>query len=182
MYYMVKTKRCCELSCSLLRNTVTSRKYLWTTSKCSTELTSRSKTKSEYLVIAWIDPAGQLVYGLVQPGLVLLHVPGSLRVTEVVNEVRADLQPPAHVLLQHLLVKIVHVVIFLHRFVAGSELPRLWRGGGGKLFVSPTSVIKQKNWGNETKTQSRWERVKSHQPENKLAPDKTIRYQLFIRL
>lgn len=67
-----------------------------------------------YLVVAGIDPARELVHGFIQARFVLLHVPGSLRVTQVVDEVGTDLQPPAHVLLQNLLVKIVHVVIFFH--------------------------------------------------------------------
>lgn len=75
-----------------------------------------------YLVIAGVDPSRQLIYGFVQAGFVLLHIPGPLRVAQVVYEIRADLQPPGHVLLQNLLVKIVHVVIFLHRDALWSVL------------------------------------------------------------
>lgn len=37
-----------------------------------------------------------------------------MRVVQVINEVLADLQPAGNVFLQYLLVKIVHVVMFLH--------------------------------------------------------------------
>lgn len=73
------------------------------------------KTGSHYLVIAGIHPSRQLVYRFIQAGFVVLHIAGSLRVAQVVDQIRADLQPPGHVFLQHLLVKIVHVVIVLHR-------------------------------------------------------------------
>lgn len=74
------------------------------------------------LVIAGIDPSRQLIYGFIQAGFVLLHVQGPLRVAQVVYEIRANLQPPGHVLLQNLLVKIVHVVIVLHRDALWSVL------------------------------------------------------------
>lgn len=82
---------------------------------------THSITVPGYLVIAGVDPARQLVYGFIQARFLLLHVGGPLRVAQVVDEVGTNLQPPAHVLLQNLLVKIVHVVIFLHASVEKSR-------------------------------------------------------------
>lgn len=88
-----------------------------------------------YLVIAGIDPSRQLIYGFIQAGFVLLHVPGPLRVAQVVDEIRADLQPPGHVLLQNLLVKIVHVVIFLHRDALWLVLRLRRNNNNGRMTV-----------------------------------------------
>lgn len=88
-----------------------------------------------YLVIAGIDPSGQLIYGFIQAGFVLVNVPGPLRVAQVVDEIRADLQPPGHVLLQNLLVKIVHVVIFLHRDALWSVLRLRRNNNNGRMTV-----------------------------------------------
>lgn len=75
----------------------------------------RWEAQISHLEIAGVHPSCQFVYGLIQPGFVLLHVRGPLWVVYVVNEVLTDLQPAGNVFLQNLLVKIVHVVMFLHR-------------------------------------------------------------------
>lgn len=75
-----------------------------------------------HLEVAGVDPSCQLVHRLVQPGFVLLHVRGAARVIEIVDEILADLQPTANIFLQYLLVKIVHVVMILHRAL-GRQLP-----------------------------------------------------------
>lgn len=72
------------------------------------------EAQMSHLEIAGVHPSCQFVYSLIQPGFVLLHVRGPLWIVYVVNEVLTDLQPAGNVFLQNLLVKIVHVVMFLH--------------------------------------------------------------------
>lgn len=56
-----------------------------------------------YLKVAGVDPqAGDAVHHLVQRRLVLLQVVGFLLIRNVIDDLLADLQPPAHVLLQDL--------------------------------------------------------------------------------
>lgn len=72
------------------------------------------EAQMSHLEIAGVHPSCQFVYSLIQSGFVLLHVRGPLWIVYVVNEVLTDLQPAGNVFLQNLLVKIVHVVMFLH--------------------------------------------------------------------
>jgi len=60
--------------------------------------TKQVTSQVSYLVIAGIDPSRQLIDGFIEAGFVLLHVHGPLRVAQVVYEIRANLQPPGHVL------------------------------------------------------------------------------------
>jgi len=102
--------------------------------------TKQVTSQVSYLVIAGIDPSRQLIYGFIQAGFVLLHVHGPLRVAQVVYEIRANLQPPGHVLLQNLLVKIVHVVIVLHRDALWSVL-RLRRNNNNDRMTVRVALI-----------------------------------------
>lgn len=56
-----------------------------------------------YLKVAGVDPqAGDAVHHLVQRRLVLLQIVGFLLIRDVIDDLLADLQPSAHVLLQDL--------------------------------------------------------------------------------
>lgn len=44
----------------------------------------------------------------------MLNVRGAMRLIQILNKILTDLQPAGNVFLHYLLVKIVHVVMFLH--------------------------------------------------------------------
>lgn len=93
--------------------------------------------KTSHLEIAGVHPSRQLVYCFIQPGFVLLYVRGAVWVVQVVNEVLTDLQPAGNVFLQYLLVKIVHVVMFLH-WALSAEWPATEAGQREKTAVGGT--------------------------------------------
>lgn len=110
-----------------------------------------------HLKVAGVDPGRQLVDHFVEALLVLLHVGGAGGVAQVLQQLLADLQPAAHVLLLHLGAEIVHPG-GLHRGTPrGSSLgwrrragpgragPGGRRGGSRRLSESPAPRLRARS-------------------------------------